>query len=278
MFQRVAILGVGLMGGSLGLALRTRGLAANVVGMDKSAEILATAQKAGAIDAGVIEAAEAVREADAIFLAAPVGILPELLETIAPHVRPDALITDLGSVKTRIVAVGERLFGNLFIGGHPMAGSEESGVGAARAELFAGAAWAIVRSQPFVLESDASAVRLAELVRSLGARPVVLDSAMHDRLVALVSHLPHMLSFAFAQTVAADPDSEAARSLAGGSYRDLMRVSAADPFLWRDIFSDNRDALLAALAACETRLHAIKSALETNDPTCLLEALQKAKV
>src|SRR5262249_31269149 len=138
-----------------------------------------------------------------------------------------------------------------------------------------GAAWAVVRTEPFTLEEDAPAGRLAALIQALGARPVPLDAARHDRFVALISHLPHLLSFAFARTVAADSDGEQARTPAGGSYRYLMRVSAADPFLWRDIFTENREALLAALAACETHLQALRCALESADAEALLAELQK---
>lgn len=257
-FACVTIVGVGLMGGSLGLALKARGLARRVVGVDKSAEILARAQERDAIDVGTTDLAEGVRDADGVVVAAPVGVIPALLEKIAASVRPDALLTDLGSTKGRIVAAGSRLFGPRFVGGHPMAGGVESGVEAARADLFTGAAWLIVRPQPFTLEEDPPASRLAALITALGARPIPMEAACHDRLAALVSHLPHALSFAFARTVAASEEAEQAREMAGGSYRDLMRVAAADPTLWQDIFRDNREALLAALAAFETHLRDLK--------------------
>ena len=146
-FARVAILGVGLMGGSLGLALRARGLAQTVVGWDRREEALTSARRRGAIDCAETDLNQAVREADAIFLAVPVGVAPELLERIAPQVHPDTLLSDLGSVKTAVVAAGHRLFGAQFVGGHPMAGSERSGVEAASAALFVDAAWAVVPAQ-----------------------------------------------------------------------------------------------------------------------------------
>lgn len=272
-FACVAILGVGLMGGSLGRALRARGLARRVLGVDRAAETLEKAVALGAIDAGSLDIVETVREADGVVIAAPVGVIPALLETMAPHVRPDALITDLGSTKARIVEAGTRLFGPRFVGGHPMAGSEESGIAAAQADLFTGAAWAVVRPQPFDFAGDPHAARLAALASALDARPIALDAERHDRLVALVSHLPHILSFAFARTVGADDAAEQARQMAAGSYRDMIRVSAADPFLWRDIFLANRAALLEALAAFETQLHTLKQALETADFPALLDAM-----
>ena len=190
----------------------------------------------------------------------------------APHVPANALVTDIGSVKAGIVEAGNRWFGSRFVGGHPMAGSERSGVEAADAAIFAGAAWAIVSpenaSSPNAdgvnaCMSDADSVRrLTEFVRALGARPIRLDALQHDRIVALVSHLPHLLSFAFADTVATSPDPELARDMAGGSFRDFARVSAADRTLWDGIFADNRKALLAALDAYETRLSTLRNAIQ----------------
>ena len=259
--QTVAIVGMGLIGGSLALALRQRGLAARIVGVDRSEAALNLALASGAIDAGTTEIVEGVQDADLIVFATPVDALPAQMEQIAPCVRPDALLTDTGSVKGQIAAAGARIFGPRFVAGHPMAGSERSGFAAAKADLFEGAAWAIVRAAPFVLETDEPARRLAELAAALGANPIALDAERHDRLVALVSHLPHLLSFAFAATVNQNPDSEMARQVAGGSYRDIMRVSAADPNLWRGIFHENRAALLDALTAWETELANLKAAL-----------------
>jgi prephenate dehydrogenase len=273
-FDCVAIVGVGLMGGSLGMALRARGLARRVIGVDKSAETLTRAQERGAMDAGTATLAGAVRAADGVVVAAPVGAIPSLLEAMAPHIRPDALVTDLGSTKAHIVQAGTRLYGPRFVGGHPMAGSEQSGIEAARPDLFDGAAWAVVRPEPFAPQEDAPAVRLAALASALGARPIPMDAARHDRLVALVSHLPHLLSFAFARTVGAAPEAAQAREMAGGSFRDLMRVSAADPALWRDIFLDNRGPLLDTLDAFEAQLAALRRAVEAVDLAALASLLE----
>lgn len=273
-FERVAIVGVGLMGGSLGLALRQRGLAAEVTGIDANTDSLTAAQRLGAIDTGTTDLTVGVHDADMVVFAVPVSCLPSLMEQAAPHVHPDALLTDLGSVKSSIVAAGSRLFGSRFVGGHPMAGSERSGVQAARDTLFNGAAWAIVRPEPFALETDAEAAQLAELIHALGAKPLALDAARHDRLVALVSHLPHALSFAFAQTIADETEAELARALAAGSYRDMMRVSRSDPALWRDIFLANRDSLLAALDSFEEKLASLRRAVEAADAEGLQKALE----
>lgn len=261
LFQCATIVGMGMMGGSLGLALRAHGLARHVVGVDLNAQTLARAQERGAIDAGTTDMLAAAHDADALFFATPVGLIPDLLAAAAPHMRSDALVTDIGSTKATIVAAGERLLGARFIGGHPMAGSERSGIEAAQEGLFAGAAWAIVRSQPFDAESDEHAQRLGALARALGSRPIFLDAAQHDRIVALVSHLPHILSFAYAGTVAASAEAAIAPAMAAGSYRDMMRVSRADRDLWNDIFRDNRVALLDALDAYERQFSLLKRSL-----------------
>ena len=263
-FQRVAILGVGLMGGSFGMALRARGLAQTVVGWDRNPDTLSLAQQRGAIDLAEPDLALAVQDADAIFLAVPVTIAPDLLERIAPYVGPTALLSDLGSVKTEIVATGERLFGERFIGGHPMAGSEQSGVGASRADLFEAAAWAIVPTEAEPVLSEPSLARLLTLITALNARPLLLDAATHDRLVALISHLPHVLAFALRNTVETDLERELALQLAGGSYRDMTRVASSDPDLWRGIFQANRDFLLAALTTYEQQLTTLIQSLRDN--------------
>ena len=272
-FQRVAILGVGLMGGSLGMALRARGLAQTIVGWDHHPETLTLAQQCGAIDLSEPYLALAVQGADAIFLAVPVTVAPDLLERIAPHVSPTALISDLGSVKTEIVATGERFLGERFIGGHPMAGSEQSGVGAARSDLFEAAAWAVVPAHAERLLSEPSVARLLALVTALDARPLLLDAATHDRLVALISHLPHALAFALRNTIETDLERDLALQLAGGSYRDMTRVASSDPTLWRGIFQANRDFLLAALTAYEQQLSVFIQAIRDNDPAALEQTL-----
>ena len=261
-FERVAIIGVGMMGGSLGLALRTHGLAGEVVGIDVRTATLKRAREMQAIDQGTTDIAAGVRGADCVVVATPIGTIVPLLGQIAAHIGPETLITDLGSVKTPIVAVGESLYGARFVGGHPMAGSERSGVEASMPGLFVGAAWAIVRERSVVFSEDLPAQRIAGLAEALGARTLFLDAAQHDRIAALVSHMPHLLSFAYARAVANCPQAELARNMAGGSYRDLMRVSGADADLWKDIFRLNRDFLRDAITDYETELQELKLRFE----------------
>ena len=265
LFACVTIIGVGMMGGSLGMAIRAAGVAGRIIGVDTRADILERAEALGVIDEGTTDLQKGVADADCVLLAAPVKIIPLLLEALVPFVRPDALLSDIGSAKRHIVTAGERHFGAQFVGGHPMAGSPQGGVEAALPDLFRGAAWAIVRSEmPDLSESsrDIWAAKLQTLAQALGARPVVLDSARHDTLVALVSHLPHVLSFAFADLMADSDAPDLAERLAGSSYRDMLRVSGSDRAFWQDIFQENRDAVLQAITQYEAHLRRLKQEIE----------------
>ena len=262
LFSCVAIIGVGMMGGSLGRALRAAGVAGRVVGVDTSTDILERAEVLGVIDEGTTDLRMGVADADCVLLAAPVKIIPLLLEALVPFVRSDALLSDIGSAKRHIVTAGVRHFGARFVGGHPMAGSPQGGVEAALPDLFRDAAWAIVRSEMPDLRSDIWAAKLQTLVQALGARPVALDSARHDALVALVSHLPHALSFAFADLMANSDAPDLAERMAGSSYRDMLRVSGSDRAFWQDIFQENRDAVLQAITQYEAHLRRLKQEIE----------------
>jgi prephenate dehydrogenase len=262
------------MGGSLGMALRAYELAERVVGVDRNAEILEEARRRGAIDVGALGFEAALEGADLVVFATHVSSIPALMERCVPFISRKAIVTDLGSVKARIVEAGIQLFGENFIGGHPMAGSERSGVGVARADLFANAAWVWVPSNPLSAGGQESLTRLQAMATTFGARSVVLEANAHDRLVALLSHLPHLLSFSFSHTVREIADLEQARSLAGGSFRDMMRVSAADPSLWRDILHENRTPILEVLAEYERNLTLLKGLLELGTAEDIFRALQ----
>ena len=272
-FRCIAIVGVGLIGGSLGMALRARKLAGRVVGIDRNEAVLTHARDLGAIDTEAVDLSAAA-EADCVVFASPVGGLPDLMTLTAPFVRSDAIVTDVGSLKRRIVEVGESLFGARFVGGHPMAGSEASGIGAARAGLFEGASWALATLRRMRLEDDEARSRISMLVSALGANPIHLSPERHDHLVALISHLPHALSFAFSQALVAEPSRSDAVVIAGASYQDITRVSRSSPELWADIFTENRDELLPAIAAFEKSLGLLRSAVESGERDAVLSRLR----
>jgi prephenate dehydrogenase len=249
---RVAVLGVGLIGGSVGLAARRR-LKAEVAGFDPEPERLRAAAELGAIDREAQDVAAAVQEADLVFCAAPVGALPELVVAALAASSDDAVVTDVGS--TKLALVGSLPSGESaerFIGGHPLAGAETSGVENAREDLFDGARW-------YLTPTDRSAGvhydRLQRAVSGLGARPQAIDAETHDRLMATVSHVPHVLANALVQQ-AAVALSEKTEGLpdVGPSFRDSTRVAGANPAMWGDILAANGEAIAASLDAVVDRL------------------------
>ena len=273
---RAAIIGVGLMGGSIGMALRSRNLVAHTVGFD-SPQVLRNAIDAGAIDADGDCATmwQAVADANIVILAVPIHAMHTVLHDVAPHLQPGAVVTDIGSIKSSIAAWGKEAIGDAFIAGHPMAGSEKTGVANSRSDLFQGAAWALIQDEGSQQDSERLHL-LSCLITGLGARPVITTASRHDRAAALISHLPHLISFAYNETIESDPEAVLAHQLAAGSYRDLTRVAASDPVLWRDVFLENREWLLCALARYRKSVSDIEEAILAGGPEALLERLKNA--
>jgi prephenate dehydrogenase len=270
----VAVVGVGLMGGSLGLALQARAGVREVRGADPDPEALREALARGAITEAAGSLEEAVSEADAVFLAAPVGRLTDLARRALAASGEGCLVSDVGSTKGGIVAALGPLERERFIGGHPVCGAERGGVAFAREDLFQDATYFLTPSP----EARAALFeRLHHLVSALGARPVAIDPGVHDRLMALVSHLPHAIAAALIHQAAetAPAGREALRS-AGPSFTDLTRVAGANPPLWADIFLANRVALAEALRDQAGRLAEVERALERGDRDWLLRFIEGA--
>jgi prephenate dehydrogenase len=247
--MRTAVLGVGLIGGSIGLAARER-LGSEVVGWGPNQGTLERALALGAVDRAASSVAEACADADVVFCASPVSVLPELVGAALEASGGETIVTDAGSTKRELVAAlggDER-----FIGGHPLAGAETAGVQNARADLFEGARWYLT---PTERSSGILYDRLQRLVSELGARPQAIDAAAHDRLMATVSHLPHVLANVLAAQAAAEltRDSERLPEV-GPSFRDATRVAGSNPAIWGDIFSANREAIAAAIDDVVARL------------------------
>jgi prephenate dehydrogenase len=276
MFQRVCIVGIGLIGGSFGLALKKHGLAREIVGVARRESTLQAAIERGACDSASTNVVEASTNADLVFLSPPVGQMRTMCKQIAPVVAPGALITDAGSTKWQIVRECEPLFHNRahFIGGHPMAGSEKTGVEAARADLFEGATWAMTPT----LQTDASALqRLKTLVDALGARALSLAPDVHDELLATTSHLPHVAAAALVHVFARanGQHAEAAQLVAGG-WRDGTRVAAGSPEMWRDISLANKHALLESLNHLSRELQTFNNALQNDDSDAVFDWFEQA--
>ncbi len=263
--SRVCIVGVGLIGGSLGLAARAGGVAAQRVGVEPDRGAWDAALRLGTVDAITDDLAEGVRGADLVILAVPVGAILDLLPRLAPLVGVGTLVTDVGSVKTPILRAAAVL-PYRFVGGHPMAGSEKGGVTHARADLFAGAAWAIC-APPGGATDDAEYLR--DFVGALGANPILLQGGeAHDEAVALTSHLPHVIAYALCAAMAARPGLP---PLSGGSWASATRVAESSPELWAGIASQNAVPLAAAIRAFAAELGAVAAALETGDTHAVAE-------
>jgi prephenate dehydrogenase len=253
----VAVLGVGLVGGSVGLAARER-LGAEVRGFDPGAGVLDRALEHGAIDVACGTAAEAVDGADAAFVAAPVRALPGVVEEALVAAGPDCVVTDVGSTKRALVAAVDD---QRFIGGHPLAGAETAGVEHARAGLFDGATWYLT---PTSRTEGVLYDRLYRLLADLGARPAAIDAETHDRLMASVSHLPHVLANVLVAQAARALESERLPPT-GPSFRDATRVAGASSAIWGDIYLSNADALVAAIDDTIARLEEVRGALAGRD-------------
>jgi prephenate dehydrogenase len=245
--RQLAIVGVGLLGGSVAKAARSGALARRIVGVGRDPERLRPAVDDGTLDAAVTELDAGVREADVVLLAAPVLAIEGLLERVWRAAPDGALVTDVGSTKRNIVRAAERLAATrslAFVGSHPLAGSEQAGYRVARADLFRGATVVVTPTEKTEL---AALKKTSELWEALGARVTALDPETHDRTVAAISHLPHLIACALVD--GAGRVEPAALELAARGFRDTTRIAAGDPDMWTEIFLANRDALSASVAA-----------------------------
>lgn len=267
----VAIVGVGLIGGSVGLALRARGLATEVVGIGRNRRSLDRAEACGAVDRTTTDLALGVAHADVVVVCTPVDGIAEDVRRAADVTPNDVLITDAGSTKRRIVETLEThpRASAVYVGAHPLAGSEQKGVEHARADLFEGRVCLVT---PSARTPPASRQRARAFWKSLGSRVIEMSPAEHDEVLAYTSHLPHAVAAALAGAVPADW-----LPLAAGAYRDCTRVAGADPRLWTAIFRENRGPLLKALGTFQDRAAAFKYALMTDDEQAISSWWEEAK-
>lgn len=271
----LAVVGVGLIGGSFAAALRQAGQVGKVLGVGRNAQSLERAVALGLIDEAV-SAETAAAQADLIMLAMPVGGLTNVLSQMRPHLSPGAVLTDGGSTKAEVVeaardALGDRI--GQFVPGHPIAGAERTGPEAADAGLYRGRT-VILTPVP---ENGAAALALVRRAwQACGADVIDMDAAAHDRVLASVSHLPHLLSSVYMEQVATAADAATRLELAGSGFRDFTRIAAGSPEMWRDIFLSNRDAMLAELAAVRGVLDRAERAIADGDGEVLLTLLDTA--
>jgi prephenate dehydrogenase len=259
---RVAVLGVGLIGGSIGLAARQR-LDAEVAGFDSDPANADRALELGALDRAVHSVAEAVEGAEIVFCAAPIRALPALVTEALASASEETVVTDVGSTKVTLLAGLEGEAVERFIGGHPLAGAETAGVQNAHAELFEGARWYLT---PTPRSSGVLYDRLQRAIADLGARPQAIDPETHDRLMATVSHVPHVIANVLVREAAEAAAEESERlPEVGASFRDTTRVAGANPGIWGDIFATNREAVAREIDAVSERLREASRLIRSGD-------------
>lgn len=269
-FSKVAILGPGLLGGSIALALRERQLAAEISLYGRSEQSLEGARRAGVTDVMSTDPQRAVQDAEVVIFCTPIGVMPELAEKILPALDPFAVVTDVGSVKGCVVKAMEPLLEGKarWVGSHPMAGSEQAGFAAARADLFERSVCIVT---PTENTEPQAAQAASELWAALGCRVLSLDPIRHDELVAQISHLPHLVAAALVQAA-----SEESLSLIGNGFRDTTRVASGPPAMWTDILLSNRTAMESALGRLIATLEQARTQLRAGDEKGLHQLLAQA--
>ena len=277
MLKRLTIIGVGLIGGSLARALKVAGACEEVVGCGRDEAHLRQAMALGVIDRYTTDIAAAVTGADMVVVAVPVGAMESCFRAMRGHLADDAVVTDVGSAKGSVVAAARAAFGDLpagFVPGHPIAGTEKSGVDASFAELYRGRR---VILTPLPSSSPEAVLRVRWMWTQTGAEVDELTVAHHDEVLAATSHLPHLLAFGLVDTLVGMDDSEEIFRFAAGGFRDFTRIASSDPLMWRDICVANRDALRAVVERYRDTLDRLGALVETADGEGLQKIFERAK-
>ena len=271
MFKKITIIGVGLIGGSIGLAVKKKHLAKEVVGVCRRESSRRRALRSGAVDRATLNLIEAVKGADLVIITAPVGKIVKLAGICARLMKKSAILTDVGSCKKRIVGAIEKFSSGKtnFIGAHPMAGSDRSGVENAKAEMFKGAVVVLTKT---AATDGRSLSRLGHFWKSLGGHILVLSPEEHDARASLASYLPHAVSYALSLI-----QSTASVKLAAGSLKSTTRVASSDPELWKDIFLSAKGPVLSAITSFMGNLNKLKTAIKRCDEKMILKLLRRAK-
>jgi prephenate dehydrogenase len=277
LIQRLCVIGVGLMGGSLARALREKGAVGEVVGAGRNEDNLRAAVRLGVVDRYDTDPARAVAGADVVVVAVPLGAIEPVLRAIVPHLSPGAVVTDVGSAKGSVVADVERIYGYIppnFVPGHPIAGTEKSGVEASFATLFQ-------RRRVILTPLAETAAAAHHLVRTMweltGAEVVDMGVRHHDAVLAATSHLPHMLAYTLVDTLARLDDRAEIFRYAAGGFRDFTRIASSDPRMWHDICVANREQLLEMIALFSADLSQLAEAIRADDRAAILATFERAK-
>lgn len=276
LYHCVGIIGTGLIGGSLGLALRRRGVAERVLGYDVDPSMKEEAVSRGAVDEAAASIGDIAADCDLIFIAVPVRSIPGVLRALAPGIRPGTTVSDVGSVKEKVVAAAGEILseGCHFIGGHPLTGSEQRGVDFADSRLFEGAYYVLTPHGDCNAEAYS---RLHALLTTLGARVLAMDPARHDRAVSVISHLPHIMAMGLMNLALERAEEYPLLRLAAGGFRDMTRIAASSSRLWLDILMENREAVEESLRECISIMQGIGDMLEEGREEELVSWMENAR-
>ncbi len=267
LFNKVAIVGVGLIGGSLALAIKKKKLANEIIGVSRHKKTLLLAKKRGVIDSGSLDI-NAVSEADLVILSAPVGAILKLAPLISKVIKPDCIVCDVGSTKQEIVAALDKLF-FYYVGAHPLAGSEKRGVLYSKADIFKGSLCILT---PTGKTNAQAFLKIKKLWGSVGAKISCLSSVVHDKVVSFISHLPHIAAFSLSRAVPQEY-----LKFASTGFKDTTRIAVSDTEVWSDIFLSNQQNILKAIDAFQENLSKIKSAIIKKDSKAIDRFLEQAK-
>jgi len=278
LFETVALIGLGLIGSSLARVMKREGLAGKIIGCARSEENRALARKLGFVDRVEADAAKAVEGADLVVLCTPIGAYKAVVETIAPHLKKGAILSDVGSVKEAVLRDLSAFVpdGVHFVPAHPVAGTEHSGPEAGFDTLFEGR-WCILT--PAEGTASEAIARVTELWRRAGSQVEIMDAAHHDKVMAITSHLPHLIAYTIVGTATDLEGSERAEvvKFSASGFRDFTRIAASDPVMWRDIFLNNQDAVLEMLGRFTEDLAALQRAIRWGDGKALEEFFARAQ-
>ena len=276
--KKLTIFGVGLIGGSLAMALKKANYVDEVVGCSRSAEHLQRAVDLGVIDAYTLDPVEAVKGADMIFLAVPLRAIQPVLESIAGHIEKDAVITDAGSSKGSVLRAAKAAFGGQipanFVAGHPVAGREKSTVEAAIDDLYVDHKVVLT---PVAETSEDAIKRVSHMWQAAGAIVEILDVKQHDDVLAATSHLPHILAYSLVNTLSKSEYGDDVFAFAAGGFKSFSRIASSDPVMWRDVCIENKEAILAALQQYQADLGELVKHIEAEDDQALTDIFAHAK-
>ena len=276
-FKRVAIVGVGLIGGSLGKAAKEKGLFGEVVGIGRNENNLKKARQLGIVDKFTTDLKEGVHQAELVILATPVGAIVDLIAAMTPHLRPNTIITDVGSVKKKIVREAEKILPSslYFVGGHPIAGKETSGSESAFSHLFEGAKYIVTPTSRTNVDARE---RIEKLWEGVGCKIVSMDCDHHDKIFAAVSHLPHLIAYCLLNSLMDMKDfTENIFTYSAGGLKDFTRIALSPPAMWKDIVIMNKDNVLNTITYFQSSLENLKMIIENEDQEEIFSQFQRSK-